>query len=95
MLEEGPANDSFEFYCPFPIQRISIDSLRTVVGLHPLPTLVFAPSSLADSLRIKGFHVITLRQFPNFHVSQLTGDFIDYRTRNSTLEWYTLLKIIR
>ncbi|HXB91866.1 MAG TPA: hypothetical protein VNU72_06240, partial [Puia sp.] len=94
-LEEGPANYSFEFYCPYPVQRISMDSLRTVVSLRSLPTLVFTPSSLADSLRTKGFPVNILRQFPNFHVSRLTGDFIDYRTRISTLESYTLLEIRR
>ncbi len=41
MLEEGPANYSFEFYCAWPVNRISIDSLlETVVG----PTIRVPPS---------------------------------------------------
>ena len=90
-LAEAPVNYSFEFYCTLPVIRVPSDSLPVLQG----PVLVFSPSSFADSLKGKGLRVESLRRWPNFHISQLTGEFIDYRTRDSTLEWYSLLRVSR
>ncbi len=49
------------------------------------PVYVFAPASFVDSLKKRGFMTQNVEQFPNFHVSQLTGQFLNYRTRN--LSW--------
>jgi hypothetical protein len=91
MLTEAPVNYSFEFYCTLPVVRVSSDSLPALLATGPV--LVFSPSSFADSLKGKGLRVESLRRWPNFHISQLTGEFIDYRTRDSTLEWYSLLRV--
>jgi 4-amino-4-deoxy-L-arabinose transferase-like glycosyltransferase len=93
MPEEAPSNYSFEFSSPLPVRRIPVDSLRTITAAGPV--LVFSPSSFADSLKAKGFHVDILHRFPNFHVSQLTGEFLDYRTRASVLEWYSMMWVGR
>ena len=93
MPEEAPSNYSFEFSSPLPVRRIPVDSLRAITAAGPV--LVFSSSSFADSLKAKGFHVGILRQFPNFHVSQLTGEFLDYRTRASVLEWYSMIWVGR
>lgn len=83
-LQEAPASYSFEFYCPGPVQRLPVDSLSAVVRQGP--ALVFLPFSFEDSLKARGYRVEPLRQFPDFHVSQLTGAFIYYRTRASVLD---------
>ncbi|HEY4063273.1 MAG TPA: glycosyltransferase family 39 protein [Puia sp.] len=93
MPAEGPVNYSFEFYCPRPVIRVSSDSLSALLDKGPV--YIFSPSSWADTFKRKGFRVASLRRFPNFHVSQLTGEFIDYRTRDSTLEWYSILWVGR
>lgn len=84
-LQEAPANYSFEFYCPWPVQRLPVDSLLPAI-VRQGPALVFLPSPFADSLKVRGYRVETLQQFPNFHVSQLTGEFVYYRTRPSVLD---------
>ena len=89
MPSETPANYSFEFYCPLSVERVSVERLpRTLPG-----ALVFIPSGYAGSLLKKGFRVATLHRWPNFHVSQLTGEFLNNRTRPSTLEDYSLVRV--
>jgi len=92
MLQEAPANYSFEFYCPLPVERISMNDLRVSEND---PTLVFAPTAFADSLSARGYHTRNIRSFPNFHVSQLTGEFLNNQTRNSVLDSYSILSVRR
>jgi 4-amino-4-deoxy-L-arabinose transferase-like glycosyltransferase len=89
LLQEAPASYSFEFSCPIPVDRIPIDSLRPL--LVKGTNIVFAPSAFADTLAKRGFHVRALKTFPNFHVSQLTGEFLNWRTRDKVTENYSLL----
>ncbi len=91
MPEETPANYSFEFYCRLPVQRIPVSSLARIPGQSAV--LAFLPTAYADSLLQKGFRVEEIKKFPNFHISQLTGEFLNYKTRASTLEWYSLVSI--
>ena len=91
LLQEAPDSYSFQFDCHLPVERVPLDSLPALLTNHPV--WVYAPSSFAGSLRQKGLRTVTLHQFPNFHVSQLTGEFLNYRTRPSTLEWYSLLEV--
>jgi hypothetical protein len=58
-------------------------------------TLVFAPTAFADSLVAQGYHTRNIRSFPNFHVSQLTGEFLNDKTRNSVLQSYSILSVTR
>ncbi len=93
LQEEAPVNYSFEFYCRQPVLRIPMDSLPLTPGGSFV--YVFAPSGFQDSLQKKGYTVTTVRQFPNFHISQLTGAFLNYRTRADVLEWYAILRVGR
>ena len=118
MLEEAPANYSFEFYCQLPVQRVSIYQLSQIVqgasgrqqdlvefnddikndmqGTMPgtrQQDLVFLPAAFGDSLVKRGFRVEPLQEFPNFHISQLTGEFLNALTRASTLEKYSLVRV--
>ena len=92
-LDEAPANYSFEFYCPRPVERISMNDLPA--ALDKGAVLVFAPSSFTDSLARRGYHTREVRSFPNFHVSQLTGTFLDFRTRSSVLQSYSIFSVGR
>ncbi|HWK03096.1 MAG TPA: glycosyltransferase family 39 protein [Puia sp.] len=89
MPSETSANYSFEFYCPISVERIPVDSIpRTQAG-----QLLFIPSAYADSLVKRSFRVENIRHFPNFHISQLTGTFLNEKTRSSTLEEYSLVRV--
>lgn len=90
-LVEAPANYSFEFYSILPVQNISIDSLPLVVRGGPV--VLFLPSGYADTLTAKCYRVKTLQRFPNYHVSQLTGEFLNAGTRVSVLDWYSLVSL--
>jgi hypothetical protein len=91
LLREAPVNYSIEFYSPVPVRTIPVDSLPAT--LLNGPATVFAPSRFRDSLQKRGYSVDDLQQFPNFHISQLTGEFLNDRTRSSVLEAYSLLRI--
>jgi 4-amino-4-deoxy-L-arabinose transferase-like glycosyltransferase len=93
LLQEAPVNYSVEFYSPVPVRRIPMDSLNGAVSGSGGSALVFAPTRYADTLTRDGFRCSILRTFPNFHISQLTGEFLDARTRDKVLEHYSLILI--
>lgn len=93
LLREAPVDYSFEFDCPHTVERIPIDSLSAVV--QGGDALVFAPSAFADTLERRGYQAKLMRSFPNFHVSQLTGEFLNYRTRASVLTPWALIRVMR
>jgi 4-amino-4-deoxy-L-arabinose transferase-like glycosyltransferase len=91
LLQEAPVNYSIEFDCPTPVRRIPMDSIPA--ALTKGPVTVFAPYAFADSLAARGYKPGILREFPNFHISQLTGEFLNQRTRASVLEQYALITL--
>jgi 4-amino-4-deoxy-L-arabinose transferase-like glycosyltransferase len=93
LLQEGGDCYSFEFDCSRPVGRIPMSSLTTIVDRGP--TLVFAPATLADSLTARNMHARPIREFSNFHISQLTGTFINCRTRGQVLTPWLLMEVSR
>jgi 4-amino-4-deoxy-L-arabinose transferase-like glycosyltransferase len=93
LLQEGGDCYSFEFDCSRPVGRIPIDSLTAIIDRRP--TLVFAPAKFADSFAARQFHPRPVRAFQNFHISQLTGPFIDYHTRSQVLTPWLLMEVTR
>ena len=91
MLRGAPANYSFQFYCPRPVEIVPMDSLRMLAGHGPL--LIFLPDRYVDSLSGKGCRVEVLRHFANFHISQLTAGFINYRTRSHNLDGEAVVRV--
>lgn len=91
MPEKGPDNYSIEFYSPCAVQRLSPDSFPSV--LRRVPAIFFVTKAYSDTLYRKGFRVEPLRQFRNFHVSRLTGEFLDHRTREASVEWFELARV--
>jgi 4-amino-4-deoxy-L-arabinose transferase-like glycosyltransferase len=93
LLLEAPASYSFEFDAPGTVARVPVDSLP-----RPLPAggiIVFAPKTFADTLVAKGFRATSLRQFDYFHISQLNGAFLNYRTRAGVLSPWELFRVTR
>lgn len=91
--EEGPINFSFEFYCPAPVLRMPMDSiLRDGKGEE---ALVFLPAEFLPQLVQRGYKTEELKSFPNFHISQLTGEFLNYRTRDRTLGRTLLVRVTK
>ncbi|HEY4337127.1 MAG TPA: glycosyl transferase, partial [Puia sp.] len=86
LLQEAPVDYSFEFDCPHPVERVPIHSL-------PANALVFAPTAFADTLAGRGLHATPLQSFPNFHISQLTGEFVNWRTRATVLTPWSLMRV--
>jgi 4-amino-4-deoxy-L-arabinose transferase-like glycosyltransferase len=94
LLREAPIDLSFEFDCPRPVRRPTMDSLAQSMSASE-QALVFAPTSFADSLSRHGLSATVLREFPNFHVSQLSGEFVNYRSRASVLTPWSLFLVQR
>jgi 4-amino-4-deoxy-L-arabinose transferase-like glycosyltransferase len=93
MLQEAPVNYSIEFYSPALVVRVPMDSLGEKASNGPV--LVFLPAAFSDSLDRRGFryHYTILQFFSNFHISQLSGEFLNAKTRNRVTENYLLLNL--
>lgn len=91
LLLEAPVSYSFEFDSPVPVDRVPVDSLPKTSD--PDGIVVFAPASFADTLTAKDFKITPLHYFDYFHVSQLTGDFVNYRTRPAVLTPWALFRV--
>lgn len=91
MLQDAPVSYSFELNSPAPVRRVALDSLSTVATGHSI--IIFARLSIVDSLYRRGYEGNVLNFFPNFHVSQLTGTFLDGRTREDAVETYVLIEV--
>ncbi len=57
------------------------------------PVIVFTQAGRLDKLADAGYEVQALRHFPHFHISQLTGPFINYRTRDSVTEDWVVARV--
>ena len=91
LLWEAPISYSFEFDAPGTVVKLPVDSLpHSSAGV-----IVFAPKNFGDTLTAKGYRVTPLQHFDFFHTSQLTGEFINYRTRASVLTPWELYRVMR
>jgi 4-amino-4-deoxy-L-arabinose transferase-like glycosyltransferase len=93
MLREAYLDYSFEFYYPAAQRWININSLPAEWRRDERSNLLFVPEAFEDSLIGRGWAVREIRRFPNFHISQLTGEFLDYRTRAATLKEFLLIRV--
>lgn len=89
LIREAPVSYSFEFDAPGTVVKLPVDSLpRTANGI-----IVFAPTNFRDTLAAKGYLATPLQRFEFFHISQLTGQFLNYRTRASVLAPWELYRV--
>ncbi|XWW46475.1 glycosyltransferase family 39 protein [Fibrella sp. USSR17] len=88
----GESSWSYEYYTKHPTHYVYADStLRRAAATGPVQVLT--TPSYADSLTANGFQVRRLATFPYYHVSQLTGTFLNPATRPSTLKAYILAEV--
>ncbi|RYF65876.1 MAG: glycosyl transferase, partial [Cytophagaceae bacterium] len=88
----GESSWSYEYYTKQPTHYIYADStLKRVTQQGPVQVLT--TPVYADSLTKQGFRVRRLATFPYYHVSQLTGTFLNPATRPSTLKAYILAEV--
>jgi 4-amino-4-deoxy-L-arabinose transferase-like glycosyltransferase len=80
---------AFEFYYNRPVYHLryrDLDTLRSSI-------LIFMPQNKIDTLKKNGFIVKDIKSFRNFHISKLTFEFLNYRTRNKVIDSSTLATI--
>ena len=82
---------SFTFYTHKPIFFGGIDSLKKKAIKEPI--IVYTNKSGLDSIRKSGFSTNIPKSFNFFHTSELTGDFINYKTREAELKQHYVVKV--
>lgn len=84
---------SFEFYAPGLVEyantREDLERLRSIYG----PLDVLLPENLWPQLRQFMPEAYQLKQFDHFHISQLTGPFLNPASRQNALEKFVLVRI--
>ncbi len=88
-ISEISSEYAFEFYASQPVNQLKRSDLNTLKD----SVLVFTPKIELDSLRKDGFTINEIRSFPHFHISRLTGTFINHLTRNQVVDSVTLATI--
>jgi 4-amino-4-deoxy-L-arabinose transferase-like glycosyltransferase len=88
-ISEISSEYAFEFYSPQPVYQLKRSDLNSLKD----SVLVFTPKNELDSLRKDGFTINEIHSFPHFHISQLTGTFINYHTRDRAVDSVTLATI--
>ena len=88
-ISEISSEYAFEFYAVQPVNQLKRSELNSLKD----SVLVFTPKIEIDSLRKDGFTVNEIRSFPHFHISRLTGTFINHHTRNQAVDSVTLATI--
>lgn len=56
------------------------------------PCIIFTKKDKLSQLSKQGIQVIILKEFSGFHISQLSGSFINYKTRQDVLEQYVVAR---
>ncbi len=82
---------SFTFYTNKPIFFGNIDTLKA--RAKQAPVMVYTNKQGLDSLKGAGFSTNIPKSFNFFHASELTGEFINYRTRDNELKQHYVVKV--
>ncbi|MBS1567398.1 MAG: glycosyl transferase, partial [Bacteroidetes bacterium] len=85
----GENSYSLPFYLDAPVHYWQRGDILQAPG----PVLVFTSRRWLDSLSAAGAVVEPLQHFPHFHISQLTGAFINPRTRASVTEDFVVARV--
>jgi 4-amino-4-deoxy-L-arabinose transferase-like glycosyltransferase len=88
----GPFSYSYEFYSPGEVRLIK-DQPTLVNFVQTAPAYLYTDSATKDSLQQAGVDVEIRATPQHFHVTRLKFPFLDYKTRETTLEKRYLLYI--
>jgi 4-amino-4-deoxy-L-arabinose transferase-like glycosyltransferase len=89
MFNGLPSEYAFQFYYDQPVIKINTGQPDTMKN----GVLVYIPRQQTDTLQATGYTVDVIQKFPHFHISQLTGAFINHKTREKTLEYFILARL--
>lgn len=87
------ASYSFEFYAPGFVPR-----LQTFTDLDRFLEkdsngAIYTKNSILKELDLQGYQYTLLKNFPDFHISMLTGSFLNPATRENELEKMVLIRV--
>ncbi|WP_460981114.1 ArnT family glycosyltransferase [Spirosoma fluminis] len=85
---------TYEFYADAPTVYARSDSALSA-QVREQSKQVFTTATEADSLATRGFNVRRVASFPYYHVSVLTYDFLNHKTRARTVTPYVLAEVSR
>lgn len=85
------AQTSFTFYCNAPFNYADSLTQLNIKPDHPL--VLYGLKDEIDALSEKGYKVFALQYFEYFHISELTGKFINANTRQQQLQTFELAKV--
>jgi 4-amino-4-deoxy-L-arabinose transferase-like glycosyltransferase len=84
---------SFEFYAPGFVQYVNnINDVNELIGKDTSAAFYTNVNTLSI-LTQKGYQYNVLKEFPNFHISMLTGSFLNPATRQNELEKMALILV--
>ncbi len=85
-------NSGFEFYTKPAVARMfNADSIPQYARLHPL--VVYTDETGLKNITQQPLQVQVLQRFQDFHISMLTGDFINTKTRSQATHNMFLIKV--
>jgi len=84
---------SFEFYAPGFVQRLETPAAIDAFLAKNGNSAVYAADRNLQELKIKGYQFTVLKSFPDFHISMLTGKFLNPATRANELQKMVLVMV--
>lgn len=89
VLQYGAHSYAFNFYIKPAIYYWDDTAIKT----SNKQLLIFTKKEQLNLLVAKGFNIEVLQRFNQFHTSQLSANFINYKTRPSVLQEYVVARI--
>ena len=84
---------SFEFYAPGYVQRLdTITDLDRFIKKDS-NQVIYTTKDKLEELKQQGYHYSTLANFPDFHISMLTGRFLNPSTRDREVKEAVLIRV--
>jgi 4-amino-4-deoxy-L-arabinose transferase-like glycosyltransferase len=89
MFNDVSSEYAFQFYYDGFIHKIDTRSLDVMQQ----EIIVYTSQEKVDSLQHLGYQVRVIQQFPHFHISQLTGKFLNKKTREKAIDHFVVAVI--
>jgi 4-amino-4-deoxy-L-arabinose transferase-like glycosyltransferase len=89
MFNDVSSEYAFQFYYKGNIQRTDTRNLDTIQN----EIVVYTSRVKIDSLKSMGYSVHVTMELPHFHISQLTGKFLNSNTREKAIDYFVIASI--
>jgi len=84
---------SFEFYAPGFVQRLETFSAIETFLAKNSNSAIYTTDNTLQELNLQGYQFTILKSFPDFHISMITGKFLNPATRANELQKMVLVMI--